>query len=80
MESLQSMMLWFLESPAGLKLNHELGSFLSELFLWLIRLWTGRKLICGALISMSEKKEMKRDKKKNELVDIKTLTFFFLYT
>ncbi|CAO0792415.1 unnamed protein product [Mucor circinelloides] len=39
-ESLQSMMLWFLESPAGLKLNHELGSFLSELFLWLIRLWT----------------------------------------
>ncbi|KAL0095886.1 N-acetylglucosaminyl transferase component-domain-containing protein [Phycomyces blakesleeanus] len=35
-ESLQSMMLWFLESPAGLKLNHELGSFLSELFLWLI--------------------------------------------
>ncbi|KAI8141850.1 N-acetylglucosaminyl transferase component-domain-containing protein [Fennellomyces sp. T-0311] len=40
-ESLQSMMLWFLESPAGLKLNHELGSFLSELFLWLIRLWTG---------------------------------------
>ncbi|CDH55509.1 n-acetylglucosaminyl transferase component gpi1 [Lichtheimia corymbifera JMRC:FSU:9682] len=40
-ESLQSMMLWFLESPAGLKLNHELGNFLSELFLWLIRLWTG---------------------------------------
>ncbi|KAG2214289.1 hypothetical protein INT47_000845 [Mucor saturninus] len=39
-ESLHSMMLWFLESPAGLKLNHELGSFLSELFLWLIRLWT----------------------------------------
>ncbi|KAI9469792.1 MAG: N-acetylglucosaminyl transferase component-domain-containing protein [Benjaminiella poitrasii] len=39
-ESLQSMMLWFLESPAGLKLNHELASFLSELFLWLIRLWT----------------------------------------
>lgn len=39
-ESLQSMMLWFLETPAGLKLNHELGSFLSELFLWLIRLWT----------------------------------------
>jgi phosphatidylinositol glycan class Q protein len=34
------MMLWFLESPAGLKLNHELASFLSELFLWLIRLWT----------------------------------------
>jgi phosphatidylinositol glycan class Q protein len=34
------MMLWFLETPAGLKLNHELGSFLSELFLWLIRLWT----------------------------------------
>lgn len=33
-------MLWFLETPAGLKLNHELGSFLSELFLWLIRLWT----------------------------------------
>ncbi|OAD68133.1 hypothetical protein PHYBLDRAFT_79399 [Phycomyces blakesleeanus NRRL 1555(-)] len=28
-ESLQSMMLWFLESPAGLKLNHELGSFLN---------------------------------------------------
>lgn len=36
------MMLWFLESPAGLKLNHELGNFLSELFLWLIRLWTGK--------------------------------------
>ncbi|KAI8993400.1 N-acetylglucosaminyl transferase component-domain-containing protein [Pilobolus umbonatus] len=39
-KSLQSMMFWFLESPAGLKLNHELGSFLSELFLWLFRLWT----------------------------------------
>ncbi|KAI8374740.1 N-acetylglucosaminyl transferase component-domain-containing protein [Radiomyces spectabilis] len=38
--SLKSMMLWFLESPAGLKLNHELGSFLSELFLWLIWVWT----------------------------------------
>ncbi|KAG0170356.1 phosphatidylinositol N-acetylglucosaminyltransferase subunit gpi1 [Apophysomyces sp. BC1015] len=40
-ESLESMMLWFLETPAGLKLNRELASFLSELFLWLIRLWTG---------------------------------------
>ena len=64
MESLQSMMLWFLESPAGLKLNHELGSFLSELFLWLIRLWTGRKIIYGALIWMTEKKEAKTDQKK----------------
>ncbi|KAG1155316.1 hypothetical protein G6F37_008650 [Rhizopus arrhizus] len=39
-KSLESMVLWFLESPAGLKLNHELASFLSELFLWLLRLWT----------------------------------------
>ncbi|CAO3645141.1 unnamed protein product [Cunninghamella blakesleeana] len=38
-DSLQSMMLWFLETPAGLKLNKELGIFLSELFLWLIHLW-----------------------------------------
>ncbi|KAI8086766.1 N-acetylglucosaminyl transferase component-domain-containing protein [Halteromyces radiatus] len=39
-ESLQSMMYWFLETPAGLKLNTQLGTFLSELFLWLIHLWT----------------------------------------
>ncbi|CAO3622968.1 unnamed protein product [Cunninghamella echinulata] len=38
-DSLQSMMLWFLKTPAGLKLNQELGTFLSELFLWLIHLW-----------------------------------------
>lgn len=34
------MVSWFLESPAGLKLNQELAYFLSELFLWLLRLWT----------------------------------------
>ncbi|KAG1471322.1 hypothetical protein G6F56_002191 [Rhizopus delemar] len=39
-KSLESMVLWFLESPAGLKLNGELASFLSELFLWLLRIWT----------------------------------------
>lgn len=33
-------MYWFLETPAGLKLNTQLGTFLSELFLWLIHLWT----------------------------------------
>ncbi|ORX61329.1 Gpi1-domain-containing protein [Hesseltinella vesiculosa] len=38
-DSLSSMMYWFLETPAGLKLNIELGRFLSELFLWLIHLW-----------------------------------------
>ncbi|KAI7881312.1 Gpi1-domain-containing protein [Lichtheimia hyalospora FSU 10163] len=51
-ESLQSMMLWFLESPAGLKLNHELGNFLSELFLWLIRLWTGIKPLTPQIIHL----------------------------
>ncbi|ORE06866.1 Gpi1-domain-containing protein [Rhizopus microsporus var. microsporus] len=39
-KSLESMVSWFLESPAGLKLNQELAYFLSELFLWLLRLWT----------------------------------------
>ncbi|KAI8067120.1 N-acetylglucosaminyl transferase component-domain-containing protein [Gongronella butleri] len=38
-DSLTSMMYWFLKTPAGLKLNIELGRFLSELFLWLIQLW-----------------------------------------
>ncbi|KAG0178304.1 TP53-regulated inhibitor of apoptosis 1 [Apophysomyces sp. BC1021] len=48
-ESLESMMLWFLETPAGLKLNRELASFLSELFLWLIRLWTAAYDVSGGL-------------------------------
>ncbi|OZJ02306.1 hypothetical protein BZG36_05196 [Bifiguratus adelaidae] len=37
---LQSMIVWLMGWPAGLKLNSELDSFLGELFLWLIRLWT----------------------------------------
>ncbi|GAB5592264.1 pig-Q [Umbelopsis nana] len=40
---LQMMMDWLLRSPGGLKLNDELGKFLSELFSWLIRLWIGKK-------------------------------------
>ncbi|KAG2183054.1 hypothetical protein INT44_006035 [Umbelopsis vinacea] len=38
-DPLQMMMDWLLRSPGGLKLNDELGKFLSELFSWLIRLW-----------------------------------------
>ncbi|KAJ2956436.1 hypothetical protein NQZ79_g7696 [Umbelopsis isabellina] len=38
-DPLQMMMDWLLRSPGGLKLNDELGRFLSELFSWLIRLW-----------------------------------------
>lgn len=50
------MMLWFLESPAGLKLNHELGNFLSELFLWLIRLWTGKWMVMGGYLLLEPMK------------------------
>ncbi|KAI9479602.1 N-acetylglucosaminyl transferase component-domain-containing protein [Zychaea mexicana] len=66
-ESLQSRMLWFLESPAGLKLNHELGSFLSELFLWLIRLWTAARIFNWQLITLYSLFNLFRGKKRNML-------------
>lgn len=40
-DSLESMIDWLMGWPAGLKLNSELDKFLGELFLWLIRMWTG---------------------------------------
>ncbi|KAI9358158.1 N-acetylglucosaminyl transferase component-domain-containing protein [Pilaira anomala] len=67
-ESLHSMMLWFLESPAGLKLNHELGSFLSELFLWLIRLWTlSARIFNWQLVILNSLFNLFRGKKRNIL-------------
>jgi len=29
-----------MDTPAGLKLNKELDSFLGDLFLWLIQIWS----------------------------------------
>ncbi|KAI7907165.1 N-acetylglucosaminyl transferase component-domain-containing protein [Cokeromyces recurvatus] len=68
-ESIQSMMLWFLESPAGLKLNHELGSFLSELFLWLIGLWThfAARIFNWQLVILGSLFNLFRGKKRNIL-------------
>jgi len=31
---------WLMDTPAGLKLNKELDSFLGDLFLWLIQIWS----------------------------------------
>ena len=40
-EGLQSMILWLMDWPAGLKLNNELAAFLGDLFLWVIDYWAG---------------------------------------
>jgi phosphatidylinositol glycan class Q protein len=38
-DDLTSIMLWLMKWPAGLKLNAELGHFLSTLFFWMIYSW-----------------------------------------
>ncbi|RUS21726.1 hypothetical protein BC937DRAFT_91698 [Endogone sp. FLAS-F59071] len=38
--SMESMLRWLMDWPAGLKLNRELGMLFGNLFLWLIQLWT----------------------------------------
>lgn len=40
-EGLQQMIMWLMDSPAGLKLNTELAAFLGDLFLWVIDYWAG---------------------------------------
>lgn len=40
--SLRSTIVWLMGWPAGLKLNSELNSFLGELFLWLVHVWSGK--------------------------------------
>jgi phosphatidylinositol glycan class Q protein len=40
-EGLQGTIIWLMDSPAGLKLNTELATFLGDLFLWVIDYWAG---------------------------------------
>ncbi|KAJ3288553.1 phosphatidylinositol N-acetylglucosaminyltransferase subunit gpi1 [Borealophlyctis nickersoniae] len=40
-DSLRSTVVWLMGWPAGLKLNSGLTTFLGELFLWLIHVWSG---------------------------------------
>ena len=42
---LRWMINWIMNYPAGLKLNTELAVFLGELFLFLIDLYDGKKII-----------------------------------
>ncbi len=39
-EGLRSMIKWLMSYPGGLKLNKELGTFLGDLFLWVIEYWS----------------------------------------
>ncbi|KAM0324791.1 hypothetical protein ACHAQA_007757 [Verticillium albo-atrum] len=41
-EALRRSISWLMSFPAGLKLNKELGSFLGDLFLWVIEYWSAR--------------------------------------
>lgn len=38
-EGMKGMISWLMNLPGGLKLNQELGSFLGDLFLWVIDYW-----------------------------------------
>jgi hypothetical protein len=39
-DHLKSAIVWLMGWPSGLKLNNQLDSFLGELFLWLIKVWS----------------------------------------
>ncbi|SPO04427.1 related to N-acetylglucosaminyl-phosphatidylinositol biosynthetic protein gpi1 [Cephalotrichum gorgonifer] len=39
--ALRNSITWLMGWPAGLKLNNELGTFLGDLFLWVIDYWSG---------------------------------------
>jgi hypothetical protein len=49
-ESIDNMMKWLVNWPAGLKLNSELSNFLGDLFRWILNAWKHILLVNVALI------------------------------